>query len=112
MNLFSLIPRNFFSPLSSENREIYEDRDFTPEAEYESPELPEADAGAGGLTPNIKARLILNRFIKTGWIDKEEMDDTFAKIITPRYYAIRVMRLLDELRDESVHYYNSPDVAG
>jgi hypothetical protein len=137
MNLFSLIPGNFFSPLSSGNREIYfdalmllndflkndliirvddyisslialiEDREFTPEAEDESPELPEAAAGAGGLPPNVKARLILNRFVKTGWIDKEEMDGTFAEIITPRDYAIRMMRLLDELRDERVHEYNS-----
>jgi hypothetical protein len=137
MNLFSLIPGNFFSLLSSGNREIYfdalmllndffkneltirvddyisslisliEDREFIPEAEDEIPELPEAAAGTGGLTPNVKARLILNRFIKTGWIDKEEMDGTFAEIITPRDYAIRVMRLLDELRDERVHEYNS-----
>lgn len=137
MNLFSLIPGNFFSLLSSGNREIYfdalmllndflkndlvirvddyisslialiEDRVFIPEAEDETPELPEAEEGAGGLTPNAKARLILNRFIKTGWIDKEEMDGTFAEIITPRDYAIRVMRLLDELRDERVHEYNS-----
>jgi hypothetical protein len=137
MNLFSLIPGNFFSLLSSGNREIYfdalmllndflknelairvddyisslialiENRDFIPEAEDETQDAPEASAGAGGLPPNVNARLILNRLIKTGWIDKEEMDGTFTEIITPRDYAIRVMRLLDELRDESVHEYNS-----
>jgi hypothetical protein len=137
MNLFSMIPGNFFSLLASGNREIYfdalmvlnnflkndliirlddyisslialiEDRNFIPEAEDETPELPEAVQGAGGLTPNLKARLILNRLIKTGWIDKEEMDGTFTEIITPRDYAIRVMRLLDELRDDRVHEYNS-----
>ncbi|MDR0641487.1 MAG: DUF5716 family protein [Treponema sp.] len=136
MNLFSLIPGNFFSLLASGNREIYfdalmllndffkneltirvddyisslialiEDRVFILEAEDESPELSETEGG-GGLAPNVKARLILNRFIKTGWVDKEEMDGTFAEIITPRDYAIRVMRLLDELRDERVHEYNS-----
>ncbi|MDR1142860.1 MAG: DUF5716 family protein [Spirochaetaceae bacterium] len=137
MNLFSMIPGNFFSLLSSGNREIYfdalmvlndflknnltirlddyisslialiEDRNFIPEAEDETPDLPEAVQGEGGLAPNVKARLILNRLIKTGWIDKEEMDGTFTEIITPRDYAIRVMRLLDELRDDRVHEYNS-----
>jgi hypothetical protein len=137
MNLFSMIPGNFFSLLSSVNREIYfdalmvlndflknnliirlddyvssliallEERTFIPEAEDETPELPGEVKEAGGLAPNIKARLILNRLIKTGWVDKEEMDGTFIEIITPRDYAIRVMRLLDELRDDRVHEYNS-----
>jgi hypothetical protein len=86
---------------------LIEDRVFILEAEDETPELSEAEEGGGGLAPNVKARLILNRLIKTGWVDKEEMDGTFAEIITPRDYAIRVMRLLNELRDESVHEYNS-----
>ncbi|MDR2149390.1 MAG: DUF5716 family protein [Spirochaetaceae bacterium] len=137
MNLFSLIPGNFFSLLSSGNREIYfdalmllndflknglvirvddyiaslialiEDRVFILEAEDKSQDMPDTAQGAGGLTAQSKARLILNRFIQTGWIDKEEMDGTFTEIITPRDYAIRVMRLLDELRDERVHEYNS-----
>jgi hypothetical protein len=137
MNLFSVIPGNFFSVLSSGNREIYfdalmvlsdflknnltirlddyisslvaliENRAFIIEAEDETPELPDVVRGGGEPLPNVKARLILNRLIKTGWIDKEEMDGTFTEIITPRDYAIRVMRLLDELRDERVHEYNS-----
>jgi hypothetical protein len=129
MKLFNIIPGNFFSILSSENREIYfdalmilhdmfkfelnirvddylaslisilEDRTFALEEEDEAQE--------GGLTLSGKARLILNRFIKTGWIDKEFLDGSFIEIVTPRSYAIPVMRLLSELSDNALQEYNS-----
>jgi hypothetical protein len=135
MNLFQLIPANFFSLLASSNREIYfdalmllnsflknelnirvddyiaslisliEDRAYIVEAEDD-----EADAGedaAGGLSPSAKARLILARIVKTGWVDREYMDGAFIEIITPRDYSIKMMQVLDELRDEKVHEYNS-----
>jgi hypothetical protein len=35
------------------------------------------------------------------------MDGAFVEIITPRVYAIKMMQVLDELRDESIHEYNS-----
>ena len=129
MKLFDIIPSNFFSILSSGNREIYfdalmilhdmfkfelnirvddyiaslisilEDRTF---------ELEEDDeAQDGGLTLSGKARLILNRFIKTGWIDKEFLDGSFIEIITPRSYAIPIMKLLSELSDNALQEYNS-----
>jgi hypothetical protein len=137
MNLFSLIPGNFFSLLASGNREIYfdalmllndylkndlnikvddyiasliallEDRNFIPEEEDESPGDPEVTAGDGRLPSNVKAHLILKRLVDTGWIDREYMDGSFTDILTPRDYAIRVMQLLDELRDEKIHEYNS-----
>ncbi len=129
MNLFNTIPSNFFSVLASRNKEIYvdalmllhqlfryelnievsdylsslialiEDRSFVLEEDDEVVE--------GGLTANAKARLILNRFIKTGWVDKEFMDGSFTEIITPRNYAIQVMKLLSELGDNRVQEYNS-----
>jgi hypothetical protein len=137
MNLFSLIPGNFFSLLASGNREIYfdalmllndylkndlnikvddyiasliallEDKNFIPEEEDVSPLNPEVTAGDGRLPANIKAHLILKRLIDTGWVDREYMDGSFTDILTPRDYAIRVMQLLDELRDEKIHEYNS-----
>jgi len=127
--VFDIIPSNFFSVLVSGNREIYveallllhqmfkfelnirvddyisslislqEDREFNPE---EDDELPE-----GGLTPSGKARLILNRFIKTGWVEKEFLDGSFIEIITPQPYAIPVMKLLYELGEGGVKEYNS-----
>lgn len=129
MSLFATIPGSFFSVLSSGNKEIYldaimllhqmfkyelnirvddyltsliaqiEDKEFTPEADD--------DATEGSLTPNVKARLILNRLVKTGWVDKEFLDGSFIEIITPRDYAIQVMKLLSELNDHTLHEYNS-----
>jgi hypothetical protein len=137
VNIFSLIPGNFFSILASGNREIYfdalmllndylkqnlnigvsdyvaslsgliEDRNFIVEQEDESPDVPDAVAGQGGLNAHTKARLILARMVRTGWVDREIMDGSFTEIITPRDYAIRMMQLLDEMRDERIHEYNS-----
>jgi hypothetical protein len=137
MNIFSFVPGNFFSILASGNRDVYfdalmllnehlkqslnipvsdyisslaaliEDRAFVVEKEDESPDLPDAVEGQNALASHTKARLILARIIKTGWADKETMDGSFIEIITPRDYAIRMMQLLDELRDEKIHEYNS-----
>jgi hypothetical protein len=59
------------------------------------------------LTLSGKARLILDRFVKTGWVDKEFLDGSFTEIITPRNYAIPVLRLLHELADDELLEYNS-----
>lgn len=129
MSIFNAIPRNFFSVLVSGNKEIYvdalmllhqmfkyelnirvddyisslivqiEDKSFLPEEDDEVTE--------SSLTPNTKARLILSRLIKTGWVDKEFLDGSFIEIITPRDYAIKVMKLLSELSDHTLHEYNS-----
>ncbi|KUO70321.1 MAG: hypothetical protein APF81_06795 [Desulfosporosinus sp. BRH_c37] len=129
MGLFDVVPSSFFSVLVSGNREVYvdalmllhqlfkfelnirvddyisslisllEDKAFVPEDDDEMPE--------SSLTPSGKARLILNRFVKTGWVDKEFLDGSFVEIITPRNYAISVMKLLSELGDKSLHEYNS-----
>jgi hypothetical protein len=137
MNLFNLIPGNFFSILVSKNKDIYfdalmllndylkndlnikmddyiaslialiEDKNFIPEEEDVSPENPEVTAGNSSLPANVKAHLILKRFIDTGWVEREYMDGSFTDILTPYDYAIRVMQLLDELRDEKIQEYNS-----
>ena len=78
---------------------LQEDKDFTPEEDDEIPE--------GSLTFSGKARLILGRFIKTGWVEKEFLDGSFIEIITPQPYAIPVMKLLSELRTGDVQEYNS-----
>ncbi|ASA22374.1 Wadjet anti-phage system protein JetA family protein [Paenibacillus donghaensis] len=129
MSIFDTIPENFFSVLASGNKEIYvdalmllhqmfkyelnirvddyissliaqiEDKSFMLEEDDEVTEV--------SLTPNVKARLILNRLVKTGWVDKEFLDGSFIEIITPRDYAIKVMKLLSELSDQTLHEYNS-----
>lgn len=129
LSVFDIIPSNFFSVLVSGNREIYveallllhqmfkfelnirvddyisslislqEDKEFNPEDDDELPD--------GSLTPSSKARLILNRFIKTGWVEKEFLDGSFIEIITPRPYAISVMKLLSEIGEGGQQEYTS-----
>ena len=129
MAVFDVLPSNFFSVLVSTNREIYveallllhqmfqfelnikvddyisalislqEEKDFTPEEDDEVAE--------GSLTFSGKARLILGRFIKTGWVEKEFLDGSFIEIITPQPYAIPVMKLLGELGNGGAQEYNS-----
>ena len=129
MKLFEVVPGNFFSILSSGNREIYfdalmilhemfkdelnirvddyissliailEDRVFVLEEED--------DAQEGGTSLSSKARIILNRLIKTGWVDKEFMDSSFIEIVTPRSYAIPLLKLLSEIGANNIQEYNS-----
>jgi len=129
VKLFDVVPGNFFSILSSGNREIYydalmvlhdmfkfelnirvddyiaslisllEDRAFELEDDDDTQE--------SGLTLSGKARIILERFAKTGWVDKEFLDNSFIEIITPRNYAIPILKLLSELGDSTLLEYNS-----
>ena len=77
---------------------ILEDRAF---------EVEDDDDSQESYTLSGKARLILNRFIITGWVDKEFIDNSFIEIITPRNYAIPVLKLLSELGDNAIREYNS-----
>ena len=128
MKLFEVVPGNFFSVLSSSNKEIYCDAlmilhdmfnfelnirvdDFLSSLitvlEDRAFELEEDDESDGNLTLSGKARLVLNRLIKTGWVDKEYIDNSFVEIITPRSYAIPVLKLLSEMGDSTLQEYNS-----
>jgi len=129
MNIFEIIPGNFFSLLSSKNKELYVEalmvlhRLFQYELNIETSafiaaiiglletrayELEDDDEIAeSGLTSNAKARLILNRFVTTGWVDRENMDGSFIEVITPRAYAIQVMQLIYDLSDDRTREYNS-----
>ena len=129
MNLFEIIPGNFFSVLSSKNKELYVDalmllhKLFQYELNIETSDYLSALIGLlenrsyeaedddeltdGSLPLSAQARLIMNRFISTGWVDKEYMDGSFTEVITPRTYAIQVMQLLYDLGDNNAREYNS-----
>ena len=131
MNLFETVPSNFFSILSSKNKELYADAlmllhrlflyelniqtsDFIAaliglleNRSYEVEDDDEVAISEGGLTLSTKARLILNRFVTTGWVDRENMDGSFIEVITPRSYAIQVMQLLSDISDDRTREYNS-----
>lgn len=130
MKVFEIVPADFFSVLVSPNREIYADalmklyemfqteinirlKSFLAELEIllEDREyiLEEGDEAADVEPSSLrgKARLIVRRFVKTGWIEREFLDGSFTEIIIPNSYAITVMRMLRELTAESVAEYDS-----
>jgi hypothetical protein len=128
VKFFDVVPGNFFSVLSSGNREIYYDAlmilhemfkfelnirmdDYIVSLitilEDRAFELEDGDDIQESRTPSGKARLILNRFIHTGWVDKEFLDGSFIEIITPRNYAIPVLKLLSEFGEDTFFEYNS-----
>lgn len=129
MKFFDIIPSGFFSVLVSKNKEIYvdalmilhemfkyavnirlksyiselvlmlEDREYFIEDDDSVTESSHTLSG--------KAYLIVNRFIKTGWIEKEFLDNTFTEIITPNNYSIKVLRMISEMTEETRIEYNS-----
>ena len=130
MKVFEIVPADFFSVLVSPNREIYADalmklyemfqseinirlKAFLAEVELllEDREyiLEEGDEAEDSEPSSLrgKARLVVRRLVKTGWIDREFLDGSFTEIIIPNTYAITVMRMLKELTDESVAEYDS-----
>lgn len=129
MKIFEVVPANFFSILVSANREIYFDALMILHQEFKeklniyvedyisslvflledrSFELEEEDGMESDWnSPSAKARLILNRLIQTGWIEKEFIENSFIEIITPRQYAIQFMKSLSEIGNAGLEEYNS-----
>jgi hypothetical protein len=126
--LFDVVPGNFFSILASPNRELYFDAlmilhdmfkfelnirvdDYLASLisilEDRAFEIEDEDDLREGGTLSGKARLVLGRFIKAGWLDREFIDGSFVEIITPRSYAIPVLKLLSEVGDNALQEYNS-----
>ena len=129
LKLFDIVPDNFFSVLSSRKRELYYDalmilynifsnelnirvddylsslvsmlegRAFEPDEEDEIPE--------GSLSDMARARVLLLRLVRTGWVEEEFLDNSFVRILTPKSYAIPVLRMLRDLGEESQREYNS-----
>lgn len=129
MGVFEVFPSNFFSVLTSKNRELYadalillhqmfqfelnvkvddyladlialqEDREFLLEDDDEVTE--------NTLNPTAKSRLILNRFIRTGWVEKEFLDGSFVELVTPKPCALPVLRLLNDAGSGTMQEYNS-----
>ncbi|MFU0831331.1 MAG: Chromosome segregation protein SMC [Oscillospiraceae bacterium] len=131
MSLFQVLPSTFFSVLASPNKEIYadalmllhqmfqydvnvelndyiirltsllEDRELLPETDENEPET------ASAWNTNQKARFILNKLIKAGWVDKEFKDGTFTEVIVLHDYSIKILKLLENLSHPTTQEYNS-----
>lgn len=131
MGLFDHIPESFFSILASKNKEIYvealmelnnmfrygvnvEVEDFAGRLksrieykEYFVEEDDDIEAYQTGLTVSTKARLIISKLIKHGWIDKEYRDGTFVEVIILHDYTIKTLELLEVLSNQRRQEYNS-----
>ena len=76
---------------------IIEDREYFTEDEDDQ----------GSLTTNQKARLIINKLIKVGWVDREFKDGSFVEVLNLRDYSIKVLKLLEEISNSKMQEYNS-----
>ena len=116
MNIFDVVPANFFSILSSKNKCIYYDclkliydlydkkmgfdvtRDEAMEelVDYfeESPDFQEDDEVTQ--TSREKANYVLNRLSQTGWIVLET-DNDYNDLVSFRYYALTVLEGFDRI---------------
>ena len=130
MNVFEIVPADFFSVLVSPNRELYVEalmklyemfnaeinirlKDYLSEIELllenkryiieEDDDVPESELSS----LRGKARIIENRLEKTRWVEREYLDGSFTEIITPLPYAIAVMRMLYGLTQDGTAEYNS-----
>ncbi|MBP5445017.1 MAG: hypothetical protein J6Y28_02490 [Acholeplasmatales bacterium] len=116
MNIFDVVPANFFSILASKNKSIYYDClkrvydlydkkmgfDVTREEamdeliDYfdESPDFQEDDEVTQ--TPREKANYVLNRLYQTGWLVLET-DNNYNDLVSFRYYALTVLEGFDRI---------------
>lgn len=116
MNIFDVVPANFFSILASKNKCIYYDClkliydlydkkmgfDVTREeameelVDYfeESPDFQEDDEITQ--TSREKANYVLNRLSQTGWIVLET-DNDYNDLVSFRYYALTVLEGFDRI---------------
>lgn len=135
MSLFTHIPENFFSILSSAKKELYVQALFVlrqafktelvirredllvmlmdtldtdiEEADFTEESILEGEPVADEGALSQKAHLLLRRLKETGWIETEYEARTFEENITIPDYAISVINLLYELSTEKVREYNS-----
>lgn len=135
MRLFDLIPDNFFSILSSKNKEIYafaltvlysslqSDEMSIKKDDYQrmlrekaSDLVMRLDLEEEGnkdeealVNPNIanRAAFIVRRLEETGWIDIRIDSETFEEFIALPPYSIKFLTLINEIINESEVAYNS-----
>ena len=116
MNIFDVVPANFFSILASKNKSIYYDClkrlydlydrkmgfDVTREEAMDelidyfedSPDFQEDDEVTQ--TPREKANYVLNRLYQTGWLVLET-DNNYNDLVSFRYYALTVLEGFDRI---------------
>lgn len=121
MNIFNIVPNNFFNILSSKNKEMYYDCLKILQSLYDSKmgfsitkeeaidaileyfddiEKFEIDSDEGEkIVARERANYILDKFEKTGWITVETSND-YIDMINFRYYSLTVLESLDRICQE------------
>ncbi len=134
LKLFDTIPDNFFSVLSSKNKDIYamallvlyrslqtdemsiKKEDFLRTLKEKATDLvmnfdfsEEGDEDDLGANPSLPSRaaFIVRRLEETGWIDIEMRTDTFEEYIALPSYSIQMLTFMNEIVSESEVAYNS-----
>lgn len=134
LKLFDTIPDNFFSVLSSKNKDIYamallvlyrslqtdemsiKKDDFIRTLKEKATDLvmnfdfsEEGDEDDLGANPSLPSRaaFIVRRLEETGWIDIEMRTDTFEEYIALPSYSIQMLTFMNEIVSESEVAYNS-----
>lgn len=134
MRLFDIIPTNFFSILSSKNKEVYamalevlyksleteemtiKKQDFLRILKENATDLvmsldmseegTEDDALANPTLPS-RAAFILRRLEETGWIDIQIDPESFEEYIILPSYSIKMLACLKDINSDSEAAYNS-----
>lgn len=116
MNIFDIVPGNFFSILASKNKVIYYDClkiiydlydrkmgfDVTKEevmdelVEYFETNNDFTEDGEQNDTPREKAVIALNRLAQTGWVSLET-DNDYNDLVSFRYYALTILEGFDKI---------------
>ncbi len=134
MKLFDTIPDNFFSVLSSKNKEIYAMALLVLYRSLQSDEMSikkddyirtlrekandlvmnfdfsdEGEDSDIDVNANLPTRVayIVRRLEETGWIEVEMRSDTFEEYIALPSYSIQMLTFLNEIVSESEVAYNS-----
>ena len=136
MRLFDFVPQNFFSILSSKNKDIYamalivlhkslqteemsikkEDyirvlkekaNDIINELDLDSEEELEEDIRESLLSVPSKIAFVVRRLEETGWIETELRTDTFDEYIILPTYSIQMLNMLNNIVSEQETAYSS-----
>ncbi len=127
MDFFKIVPENLFSLLSSKNKDIYLEGLFVIRKAYKQEMLIKRDDMAIMLIANLENRMmnlddedysgernlssaayfLLRRFEETGWIEKEDITNSFDVYINIPDYSIKILNALYEIIDITPREYNS-----
>lgn len=128
MDLFKIVSENFFSILTSKNKEIYLEALFVLRRVYKQEMLIKKDDLVAILISKLEDRImnidleegdilievnfstlahfVIRKLKWAGWIDSYE-NEIFEEIIVMNDYSIKILNVLSEIMDTSVKEYNS-----